>query len=138
MQYFFTGKAFYPETDSFSPLLENDFDNGVWVDQAVYEDFTFKENKGYFVGKNPEGYPCWIEISPEMQKEAEVKQANMIKQSELELARTKIAPLQDALDLSIATSEERTLLEKWKVYRVLLSRIDTHLMSEIQFPVRPE
>ena len=32
-----------------------------------------------------------------------------------------IAPLQDAVDLEIATEEETLLLEAWKKYRVLLS-----------------
>ena len=32
-----------------------------------------------------------------------------------------IAPLQDAVDLEIATEEERSLLEAWNKYRVLLN-----------------
>lgn len=36
-----------------------------------------------------------------------------------------IAPLQDAVDLEIATEEERSLLEAWNKYRVLLNRVDT-------------
>ncbi|KKB22881.1 tail fiber assembly protein, partial [Escherichia coli] len=36
-----------------------------------------------------------------------------------------IAPLQDAVDLDIATEEEASLLAAWKTYRVLLNRVDT-------------
>ncbi|MFT1618232.1 tail fiber assembly protein [Enterobacter kobei] len=35
-----------------------------------------------------------------------------------------IAPLQDAVDLSMATTEETEALLQWKKYRVLLSRVD--------------
>lgn len=39
-----------------------------------------------------------------------------------------IAPLQDAVDLEIATEEERSLLEAWNKYRVLLNRVDTSVV----------
>ncbi|MFP2363125.1 tail fiber assembly protein [Enterobacter ludwigii] len=35
-----------------------------------------------------------------------------------------IAPLQDAVDLSMATTEETDALLQWKKYRVLLNRVD--------------
>ncbi|MEN4557164.1 tail fiber assembly protein [Pantoea agglomerans] len=41
-----------------------------------------------------------------------------------------IAPLQDAVDISIATDEEITRLAEWKRYRVTLSRIDTNSFQE--------
>lgn len=49
-----------------------------------------------------------------------------------------IAPLQDAVDISIATDEEITRLADWKRYRVELSRIDTSKAPDITWPVRPE
>ena len=36
-----------------------------------------------------------------------------------------MAPLEEAVDLEIATEEERSLLEAWNKYRVLLNRVDT-------------
>ena len=42
-----------------------------------------------------------------------------------------IAPLQDAVDLEIATAEERSLLEAWNKYRVLLNRVDTSTAPDI-------
>ncbi|MCT8350023.1 tail fiber assembly protein [Photorhabdus temperata] len=52
-------------------------------------------------------------------------------------ANVIIQPLQDAIDLGIATNEEKKLLLAWKRYRVLLSRIDTSLVSEINWPEKP-
>ena len=42
-----------------------------------------------------------------------------------------IAPLQDAVDLEIATEEERSLLEAWNKYRVLLNRVDTSTVPDM-------
>ena len=48
-----------------------------------------------------------------------------------------IAPLQDAVDLEIATEEERSLLEAWKKYRVLLNRVDTSVAPDIEWLIQP-
>lgn len=51
-------------------------------------------------------------------------------------ATTKIAPLQDALELGIATEDEITALNAWKHYRVALNRLDT-TTAEVTWPVAP-
>ena len=48
-----------------------------------------------------------------------------------------IAPLQDAVDLEIATEEESSLLEAWNKYRVLLNRVDTSTAPDIEWPANP-
>ncbi|EOZ7468805.1 tail fiber assembly protein [Enterobacter hormaechei] len=52
-------------------------------------------------------------------------------------ASLKIAPLQDAVDLGIATTEEKETLLAWKKYRVLLMRVDTSHAPNIEWPVLP-
>ncbi|MCE7685092.1 tail fiber assembly protein, partial [Escherichia coli] len=47
------------------------------------------------------------------------------------------APLQDAVDLEIATEEEASLLAAWKKYRVLLNRVDTSVAPDIEWPAVP-
>ncbi|HGZ2335536.1 TPA: tail fiber assembly protein, partial [Shigella boydii] len=49
-----------------------------------------------------------------------------------------IAPLQDAVDLEIATEEENSLLEAWKKYRVLLNCVDTSTAPDIEWPEEPD
>ncbi|ENY9400323.1 tail fiber assembly protein [Salmonella enterica] len=46
----------------------------------------------------------------------------------------KIAPLQDAVDLGIATNDEKAQLDEWKKYRVLVNRVDT---SNPDWPEKP-
>lgn len=52
-------------------------------------------------------------------------------------ANQKITPLQDALDLNMATDEELAQLKAWKTYRVLLNRVDTSTAPDVDWPVAP-
>ena len=54
-------------------------------------------------------------------------------------ADAAIAPLQDAVDLDMATNEEAALLTGWKRYRVLLSRLPDQegYPAEIDWPAPP-
>lgn len=59
-----------------------------------------------------------------------------IRNSLLELAAQRIAPLQDAVDLGIATADETAKLIAWKRYRVDVNRIDLTLLSPA-WPAEP-
>ncbi|EAZ9263006.1 tail fiber assembly protein [Salmonella enterica] len=56
---------------------------------------------------------------------AQLRQAEETKSRLLQIASEKIAPLQDAVDLGVATDEEKSQLGEWKKYRVLVNRVDT-------------
>lgn len=58
--------------------------------------------------------------------------------AEMDEANRTIAPLQDAVDISIATDTEIARLAEWKRYRVALSRIDTNEAPGIEWPIRPK
>ena len=53
-------------------------------------------------------------------------------------ATAEIAPLQDAVDLDIATDMELAQLKAWKTYRVLLSRVDVNKAPDVDWPEKPE
>jgi hypothetical protein len=53
------------------------------------------------------------------------------------MATSEINPLQDAIDLEMATEDEATSLTAWRKYRVLLSRVDTSTAPDIDWPVAP-
>ncbi|MBB7285686.1 tail fiber assembly protein, partial [Escherichia coli] len=65
------------------------------------------------------------------------REAEETKNSLMQVASEHIAPLQDAVDLEIATEEETLLLEAWKKYRVLLNRVDTSTAPDIEWPALP-
>ncbi|MDB6372457.1 MULTISPECIES: tail fiber assembly protein [Photorhabdus] len=50
----------------------------------------------------------------------------------------KVTPLQDAVDLDIATEAEKDALLTWKKYRVILNRIDTSQAPNIEWPEQPK
>ncbi|EEF4621455.1 tail fiber assembly protein [Salmonella enterica subsp. enterica serovar Praha] len=56
---------------------------------------------------------------------AQLRQAEETKKRLLQMASEKIAPLQDAVDLGIATYDEKAQLDEWKKYRVLVKRVYT-------------
>ncbi|WPM85265.1 tail fiber assembly protein [Apirhabdus apintestini] len=67
-----------------------------------------------------------------------IAQAEAEKSRLLAVATAAIAPLQDAVDLDIATDDETALLTAWKKYRVLLNRVDSSKAPDIEWPKAPE
>ncbi|HIE2033711.1 TPA: tail fiber assembly protein, partial [Salmonella enterica] len=65
---------------------------------------------------------------------ARLREAEGTKSRLLQMASGKIAPLQDAVDLGIATDDEKAQLDEWKKYRVLVNRVDT---SNPDWPDKP-
>ncbi|EAR2617423.1 tail fiber assembly protein [Salmonella enterica] len=65
---------------------------------------------------------------------ARLREAEETKNRLLQMASEKIAPLQDAVDLDIATDDEKAQLDEWKKYRVLVNRVDT---SNPDWPEQP-
>lgn len=76
-------------------------------------------------------------LNPPVSKEQLIAEAEQQKQSLLAEANSAIAPLQDAVDLGIATDEENAKLTAWKTYRVYLNRVDTSTEPDIEWPVKP-
>ncbi|ATZ10253.1 tail fiber assembly protein [Erwinia amylovora] len=55
----------------------------------------------------------------------------------MQSANNQIAPLQDAVDLDMATDVEKQTLADWKKYRVLLNRVDISTAPNIDWPPEP-
>ena len=79
---------------------------------------------------------AWVKDA-EAEKLFRIREAEETKNSLMQVASEHIAPLQDAVDLEIATEEETLLLEAWKKYRVLLNRVDTSTAPDIEWPIIP-
>lgn len=69
---------------------------------------------------------------------AEIAEATATKAALIKSAAAKIEPLQDAVDLDMATDEEKRRYDAWRKYRVLLTRVDTSLAPDINWPEPPE
>ncbi|HCD3924975.1 TPA: tail fiber assembly protein [Klebsiella aerogenes] len=71
------------------------------------------------------------------QQAAAVATANATKAALLYNASEQIDPLQDAVDLDMATDDEKARFDAWRKYRVLLTRVDTSTAPTITWPEVP-
>jgi hypothetical protein len=74
----------------------------------------------------------FIDIRPGATEIAEQKKNELMAEAD-----RSIAPLQDAVELGIATTEEKESLLAWKRYRVLLNRIDVMKAPDMSWPDKP-
>ncbi|HGF2898087.1 TPA: tail fiber assembly protein [Escherichia coli] len=74
----------------------------------------------------------------EQTREDSIAEADQMKKSLLAEATLAIDPLQDAVDMGIATDDEQKQLPVWKKYRVLLNRVDVSQAPGIAWPERPQ
>lgn len=76
-----------------------------------------------------------LEIAnPPPSKQQLIAEAEYQKQALLNDATAAIAPLQDAVDLGIATDKEREQLRAWKEHRVEVNRVDVGLGVGVNWP----
>ncbi|MGJ0580457.1 tail fiber assembly protein [Xenorhabdus bovienii] len=139
--YFYSAKknAFYPVI-----LQQNYIDSGIWPDDGIeVEENVFTEFSGNIPPEGKirisgnDGLPAWGDIPPPTQAER-TRQSEAEKQQLMFRAREKIAPLQDAVDLEIATEAEKLALNEWRKYRVMLNRIDCIMALDIKWPKQPK
>ena len=100
---------------------------------SLPENVTWLSPEGEFQKWNG---TAWVKDA-EAEKLFRIREAGGTKNSLMQVASEHIAPLQDAVDLEIATEEETSLLEAWKKYRVLLNRVDTSTAPDIEWPAVP-
>ncbi|KUU85206.1 tail fiber assembly protein [Escherichia coli] len=76
-----------------------------------------------------------LRLQTENQKKILLQQAELQKAALLSEAESVIQPLERAVRLNMATDEERTRLESWERYSVMVSRVDT---AKPEWPQKPE
>lgn len=129
--------AFYPESLKFDYEAGTGWpDDAVSITQADWVKYISEPPQGQVLGATDEGNPAWVDIPPQSYADL-VAQADAQKAAQRAQADSVIAPLQDAVDLGIATPEEVSLLTEWKTYRVRLNRVDTSTAPEIDWPEIP-
>ncbi|ERT14765.1 tail fiber assembly protein [Photorhabdus temperata] len=74
----------------------------------------------------------------EAQKASQIEQAEQQRATLRQQADEAMTLLQYAVETEMASEAEKALLLAWKRYVVLLSRVDTSLVSDIEWPKIPE
>ncbi|WP_170140362.1 tail fiber assembly protein [Xenorhabdus cabanillasii] len=107
------------------------------VSDALYREIFAGQKNGKLIVAGVDGLPILKEIPPptpeELQEKAEFEKRRLLKK-----AAENIGICQDALDLGIATEKEESTLAKWRLYRVLLNRVDCSTSPDIDWPEKPE
>ena len=118
-------------------------ENGNWpedvkpITDECWEKFSVQGPPGKTRGANKDGMPCWVDIAPPTREE-QIEAAERKKALLMADATKTIGPLQDAMDLGIATEKETARLKLWKTYRVQLNRINPQDTPCNEWPKNPE
>ncbi|AKH62883.1 MULTISPECIES: tail fiber assembly protein [Photorhabdus] len=138
--YYYSAKtnAFYPIELKENYIAAGSLPDDIMeINSDIYYEYAANnapEGKYRIAGKN--GLPEWADIPP-LKKDELQQYAQFQKQQLVAEAIKQIAPLQDAVDLDIATEEEKITLSAWKEYRVMLNRVDISQENDIDWPEQP-
>lgn len=127
----------------YNDLLKNEYEvAGTWPDDVFeiserwYQYLINGQARGKVIIANEYGQPV-LSNPPELTKDQVVIEAKNKKSALMLEVNNLLAPLQDAVDLGLSTSEENALLLEWKKYRILLNRVETSNAPNIEWPVKP-
>lgn len=125
--------SFYPEDIEYDSL-PGDL---VEITEEEWRSLIEGQSDGKVISSDEKGKPILTE-RPELTRDELQVLASGEKAQRLNVASNKIAPLQDAADLGIATNEEEVSLKEWKTYRVMVNRVDITSAPDIEWPSSPE
>lgn len=134
MNYYFSESELGFYCDEVNESIPTD---AVEISEDVYLSLLEGQSKGKFISADSAGTPVLTD-PPEPTQVELVAQAEDKRTALMEEANASITPLQDGADLDIATDEEMESLRAWKRYRVLLNRVDTSKVPDIEWPDKPE
>ena len=122
MKVFYSAKdnGFYPDDIEFNNLP----DDLIEISVDYWQELLNGQNGKKEISSDKNGYPVLVDVAPATAEQLKVI-ASREKERLMALATVAIAPLQDAVELGIATEEEAAALTEWKKYRVMLMRVDT-------------
>ncbi|CRL43893.1 Caudovirales tail fibre assembly protein [Sodalis glossinidius str. 'morsitans'] len=108
---------FSARTGSFFPVsMLNDYikagslpDDLVDVDETTFWQFCASPPSGKQRGANAQGYPAWIDVPPPTPEEARLS-VDVTKRRLMDEVTRAMAPLEDAVDLDMATDAEKAAL----------------------------
>ncbi|CAG9173028.1 tail fiber assembly protein [Cupriavidus respiraculi] len=98
-------------------------EDAIEVPMDQYEALISASASGFEIHPGEDGFPVAVP-PPAPSDEAMLALASQKRDMLLREAATRIAPLQDAVDLDMATTDEVESLLAWKQYRIALNRMN--------------
>lgn len=135
-RYFWSAKenGFYPE--SMKELYENSPDgwpeDAVEISEELYNSLLEGQSRGKVIASGRDGKPLLSDPVIDHTALAEAEKSRLGNKAE-----EMILPLQRAVKYGIASEEEMARLKEWEIFSVELSRVDTSLAPEIEWPEPP-
>lgn len=135
-RYFWSEKenGFYPE--SMKALYENSPDgwpeDAVEISEELYNSLLEGQSRGKAIASGRDGKPLLSDPVIDHTALAEAEKSRLGSKAE-----EMILPLQRAVKYGIASEEEMERLKAWEIFSVELSRVDTSLAPEIEWPEPP-
>ncbi|WP_171854462.1 tail fiber assembly protein [Enterobacter hormaechei] len=135
-RYFWSAKenGFYPE--SMKELYENSPDGWpedvVEISEELYNSLLEGQSRGKVIASGRDGKPLLSDPVIDHSAMAEAEKSRLGSKAE-----EMILPLQRAVKYGIASEEEMERLKEWEIFSVELSRVDTSLAPEIEWPEPP-
>lgn len=138
------GYVYRPLTGAFyNDALESDYRAaGTWpgfyvrVADEDYLALMAGQATGKVIAPDKQCYPVLVDPPAPTQEEL-VTLASAEKTLLMKVASEVLTPLLDAEELGIATDDERAALKRWRLYRVMLNRLDISTAPDIQWPELP-
>lgn len=132
-----TTGGFYPESmkEAYEKSINGLPEDVVEVETEKYHELMEGQKTGKFITADDKGSPQLTD-RPKLSEDEILRQNTDEKNWLMQSATTVITPLQDAVDIGIATQEEDESLKEWKMYRVLLNRVDLSQPSP-EWPDKP-
>lgn len=133
-----------PDSDTLHPLIQIPNpdcllpSDAIEITHELYAELLAGNAQGKLIVADENGLPV-LQEPPPPSSEQQAASASALRTHLLQAAATAIAPLQDAVDIGMATEAEQTKLNAWKVYRVLLNRIEQQpgYPHTIEWPASP-
>lgn len=113
-----------------------DLSDIVEISDKIAKEYMSSPPPGKIRVAGNDGMPAWGDLPPPSREEL-IAQAELQKSSLRKVADSSIIPLQDAVDMGMATDEEVAALAEWKKYRILLNRVVTTSAPNINWPIPP-
>ncbi|MCS2163237.1 tail fiber assembly protein [Scandinavium sp. H11S7] len=132
-----TSNGFYPDSSKEAYVQAGCWpDDGVEVSERWYSYLINNQGNGKEILPDDHGQPV-LKTRPEPGRAELIRQAEETRTTLMSEANTAILPLQDAQTLGIATADELAALERWRLYRVMLNRLDISAATDIVWPEKP-
>ncbi|WP_269934862.1 tail fiber assembly protein [Serratia liquefaciens] len=111
-------------------------EDSVEISDEEWQSLLDGQSGSKFITSDENGMPILKDTPPPTYEEL-VTLAKSKKERLIASATVVIAPLQDAMDLDMATDKEKSELLSWKKYRIELNRVNEKLSPDINWPKEP-